>query len=168
MKTRRTVILSIIILHTNTIVKVTVHFANHTDQQWPKPRIRRCNYLPLNSLHALEASESLSCSQISFTSIWNGLPDKYTMQTHLGDISKHALYVCTIWDTRAFPLNNYYDFNALTRIVLMFVDITQTLVEIFRNMGIRCGFRAVVAGRKYSGFLLLYSNWLIYIHIILS
>ena len=41
--------------------------------------------------------------------------------------------------------------------VLMFVDICgtpKTLVEICRNMGICCSFRAVAARRKYPGFML--------------
>ena len=34
--------------------------------QYSKPRIRRCHYLPPGSRHALGASESLSCSHVSF------------------------------------------------------------------------------------------------------
>ena len=59
--------------------------------------------------------------------------------------------------TQAFSLKNYCGFNTKSYCsdVCGYHRRPQTLVEICRNMGICCGFRAVAAEGKYPGFTLL-------------
>ena len=102
------------------------------------------------------ASKSLSCGHISFKLISNGLCGKCITQTYLGEIYEHAFYACAIWETYAFSLKNYCGFNTKSycSYVCGYHRRPQTLAEIWRNMGIWFGFRAVAARGKYPGFML--------------
>ena len=81
---------------------------------------------------------------------------RYIMHTHLYEMYKHAFYVCAIWYTLAFSFKNYCSFitKSYCSDVCGYHQCPQTLVEIYRNMGICFSFRAVAARQKYPGFML--------------
>ena len=72
-------------------------------------------------------------------------------------ISMLSISVCAIWDIQAFSLKNYCSFNTNSYCsdVCGYHLCSQTLVEIYRNMGICYSFRAVAAREKYPGCILL-------------
>ena len=125
--------------------------------QYSKPHIRRYHYLPTGSLYALGASKSLLCSYVSFKLIWNGLHVRYIAQTDWDEIYEHAFYVCAIWDIQAFSLKNYWSFNTKSYCsdVCGYHLCSQTLVEIYRNMGICYSVRAVAARENHTWFISL-------------
>ena len=113
--------------------------------QYPKPCIWCCHYLQPGSLHMLGASESLLCSQVSL----------YKMVC-MGDILYRLIQMRFI---KLFSVHmqsgTYRHFDWLIIVVLHtepycsdvcgYQRCPQTLVEICRNMGICCGFRAMAA-----------------------
>ena len=72
---------------------------------------------------------------------------RYITQTHLGEICKHAFYLCAIWDKQEFSLKNCCGFNTKSYCsdVCEHHRYPQTLAEMCRNMGICRGFRTVAA-----------------------
>ena len=84
--------------------------------------------------------------------------------TWVGDISHRwicmkfiSTHVCAIWDTEAFSLKNHCGFNKKVLLFwcLSISLVSPHLVEICRNVGICCSFRAVTASEKYPVFILL-------------
>ena len=73
---------------------------------------------------------------------------------------KPVFRVCIIWDAQVFWLINYCGVNIEPFRSDVYGDHRRpkTLVEICRNIGICCGFRAVAARGKYPGFILLPIN----------
>ena len=133
--------------------------ANDFDHElkYTKPRMRCCHYLPPDSLHALGASESLSCSQLSLKLIQNVLHRRFIMQTYLDKLYEYALDVCTIWDTQVRSLTGNCVLNTgpYCSDVWGYQQSPRTRAEICRNMSICSGFRAVASTGNYPGFNLL-------------
>ena len=71
------------------------------------------------------------------------------------------MYMYVQSGTQAISLKNYCGFNTNSYCsdVCGYRRCPQTLPKICRNMGICCSFRAVAAGVKYLGFMLLIENY---------
>ena len=127
--------------------------------KYSKPCMWCFHYLPLGSLHTLGASESPSCSQVSFNLIQNGLRVRYIIKTYMDEIYKHAFYACAIWDTQANK--NWWIITVLTHnpTVLIFVDINDApkcwQKHVATWVVVAVSGQSVTTREKISGFYLI-------------
>ena len=121
--------------------------------QYSQPCVRLCDFLSPGLLHALEASVGLFHAATSLLNLYKMacIGDILYVLTWVKFISILSIYVQS--GTQAFSLKNYCSFNTKSYFsdVCGYHRCPQTLVEICRNIGIWCNFRAGAHLVKISG-----------------